>query len=72
MVQYFTAPSIFYPNQESYDLTKDQSMGSFHVKNMETYKNTDKKVGTALPTVAFLKAFLSFGRVPPKARNSLW
>ena len=37
MVQYFTAPSFFYPNQESYGLTKVQSMGSFHVKNMETY-----------------------------------
>jgi hypothetical protein len=39
MVQYFTAPSFFYPNQESYGLTKDQSMGGFHVKNMETYKS---------------------------------
>jgi hypothetical protein len=37
MVQYFTAPSFLYPNQESYGLTKDQSMGSFHVRNMETY-----------------------------------
>ena len=37
MVQCFTAPSFLYPNQKSYGLTKDQSMGSFHVKNMETY-----------------------------------
>ena len=37
MVQYFTALSFLYPNQESYGLTKDQSIGSFHVKNMETY-----------------------------------
>ena len=37
MVQYFTAPSFFYPDQESYGLTKVQSMGSFHVKNMKTY-----------------------------------
>ena len=35
MVQYFTPPSFFYPNQESYGLNKVQSMGSFHVKNME-------------------------------------
>ena len=37
MVQYFTAPSFLYPNQESYGLTKDPSIGSFHVKNMEIY-----------------------------------
>ena len=37
MEQYFTAPSFLYPNQESYGFTQDQSMGSFHVKNMETY-----------------------------------
>ena len=37
MVQYFTDPYFFYPNQESYGLTKVQSMGSFQVKNMETY-----------------------------------
>ena len=37
MEQYFTAPSFFYTNQESYVFTLDQSMGSFHVKNMETY-----------------------------------
>ena len=37
MVQYFTVPSFLYPNQESYGLIKDLSMGSFHVKNMETY-----------------------------------
>ena len=37
IVQYFPAPSIFFPNQEPYGLTKVQSMGSFHVKNMETY-----------------------------------
>ena len=37
MVQYFTALSFLYANQESYGLTEDQSMGSFHVKNMETY-----------------------------------
>ena len=37
MVQYFTAPSFLYPNQESYGLTKDLNMGSFHVKNMDTY-----------------------------------
>ena len=37
MIQYFTAPSFFYFNQESYGLAKEQSMGSFHVKNMETY-----------------------------------
>ena len=29
MVQYFTAPSFVYPNQESYGLTKVQSMGVF-------------------------------------------
>ena len=37
MVQYFTASSFLYPNQEFYGLTKDLSIGSFHVKNMETY-----------------------------------
>ena len=52
--QYFTALPFLYPNQESYGSTKDQSMGSFHVKNMETYKHKYKKVSTALPTVAFL------------------
>ena len=36
MVQYFTAPSFLHPNQESYGLTKDLSMVSFHVKIMET------------------------------------
>ena len=35
--QYFTALSFLYPNQESYDFTWDQSMRSFHVKNMELY-----------------------------------
>ena len=34
--QYFTALSFLYPNQDSYGLTKDQSMGSFHVNNMKT------------------------------------
>ena len=37
ILQYFTASSFFNPDQESYGLTKVQSMGSFHVKNMETY-----------------------------------
>ncbi len=37
--QYFIALSFLYPNQESYGLTKYLSMGSFHVKNIETYNS---------------------------------
>ena len=39
MEQYFTDPSFLYHNQESYVFTQDQSMGSLHVKNMETYNS---------------------------------
>ena len=41
--QYFTALPFLYPNQESYGSTKDQSMGSFHVKHENIVQNNKER-----------------------------